>query len=153
MDKVRTNNSTRINTEKKETYRITGKNMMLSDTRRLKKIRSRRQQIEKRILQEDREDSRLLNHQYVYNLHDTGGRLCWHSLNYRHVLNLNKWFTLVCVHQAVLTCQGFIRWQTTLLTFPFSITFVSMAITCTRSCQIILQKSTTVSRLGPCVAM
>lgn len=152
MDKVRTNNSTKINTDRKETYCITRNNMVLSDTRRLKKIRSRRQEIEKRILQDDRGDSRPLNHQHIYNLHDTGGRLCWHSLNYRHVLNLNKWFILVCIHQAVLTCQGSIWWQTTLLTFPFSITFVSMAITCTCSCQIILQRSTTVLRLGPCVA-
>jgi hypothetical protein len=74
-------------------------------------------------------------------------------LDYRHVLNVHKSFILVCVHQAVPTCQGFKWWQTTLLTFPFSITFVSMAITCTCSCQIILQRSTTVLRLGPCVAM
>jgi len=150
VDKVRTNNSTKINTERKETYCISRNNMVLSDTRRLKKIRSRRQKIKKRILQEDRGDSRPLNHQHIYNLHDTRGRLRWHSLNYRHVLNLNKWFTLVFIHQA---CQGFIWWQITLLTFPFSITFVSMAITCTCSCQIILQRSTTVLRLGPCVAM
>ena len=153
MDKVRTNNSTKINTERNENYCITRNNMVLSDTRRLKKIRGRRHETEKRKLQEDRWDSRPLNPQNIYNLYDTWGRLCWHSLNYRHVLNLNKWFILVCVHQAILTCQGFKLWQTTLLTFPFSITFVSMAITCTCSCQIILQRSTTVLRLGPCVAM
>ena len=38
MDKVRTNNSTKINTERKETYCISRNNMVLSDTRRLKKI-------------------------------------------------------------------------------------------------------------------
>lgn len=40
--------------------------MVLSDTRRLKKIRSRKQEIEKRILQEDRRDARPLNHQQIY---------------------------------------------------------------------------------------
>lgn len=153
MDKSELKNSTKINIERKETYGITRNNMVLSDTRRIKKIRSRRQESEKRTLQEDGGDSRPSNHQHIYNLYDTEGRLCWHLLNYRHLPNINKWFTLVCVYQAVLTCQGFKWWQTTLLTFPFSITFVSMAITCTCSCQIILQRSTTVLRLGPCVAM
>jgi hypothetical protein len=58
VDKVRTNNSTKINNEREESYCITRSNMALSDTRRLKKIRSRRQELEKRTLQEDRRDSR-----------------------------------------------------------------------------------------------
>jgi len=50
--------------------------MVLSDTRRLKKIRSRRQEIEKKTLQEDGGDSRPSNHQQIYNLYDNKGRPC-----------------------------------------------------------------------------
>jgi hypothetical protein len=49
--------------------------MVLSDNRRLKKIRSRRQEIEKKTLQEDGGDSRLSKHQLIYNLYDTKRRL------------------------------------------------------------------------------